>query len=491
MKGNERLINMDFTNLEPKGVFRYFYDISQIPRGSGNEKGISDYLLEFGKSLGLETIQDDVLNIIIKKPATKGYENSPTIIIQGHMDMVCEKNKDTVHDFLKDPIDLCIEEDFIKAKDTTLGADNGIAVAMAMALLASKDLEHPPIEVLFTTNEETSMDGAFGLDPKNLEGKMLINIDSEEEGSLLVSCAGGVNSTVALPIQKTSSSKNDFYSIFITGLIGGHSGMDINKGRGNANKLLGRLLYGLEKEVDFELASVNGGSKNNAITRESEALIGITEEDFSKLKRAITGFESIIKEELRVADPDIIIKLDHAIKPNEVLAQDSKEKAIKLLYLFPHGVNSMSAEIKDLVVSSNNLGVLTTNIDDITFEGAVRSSIPSLKKDITSKIEALSNLVGAVSKNENDYPAWSYNSNSRLREKMKDVYEKIYGSKPDIVAIHAGVECGLFGDKIEGLDMISLGPDIIGAHTPTEKLSISSTKRVWEYLLEVLISFKN
>jgi len=482
---------MDFTGLKPKEVFKYFYDISQIPRGSGNEKGISDYLLSFGKSLKLETIQDDVLNIIIKKPATKGYENSPTIIIQGHMDMVCEKNKETVHDFLKDPIDLYIEDDFIKARGTTLGADNGIAVAMAMALLASEELEHPPIEALFTTNEETGMDGAFGVDPKNLEGKLLINIDSEEEGSLLVSCAGGVNNMVTLPIKKIIPSKNDFYSIFITGLLGGHSGLDINKGRGNANKLLGRLLYGLKKEVDFELASVNGGSKNNAIPRESEALIGIVKEDFLKLKGVISGFESVFKEELRTADPDIIIRLDHCIMPNEVLSQDSKERAISLLYLFPYGVNSMSAEIKDLVISSNNLGILTTNVDDITFEGTIRSSVSSLKKEIILKIEALSNLVGAASKNENDYPSWSYNPDSRLREKMKDVYEKMYGNNPDIIAIHAGVECGLFGDKIEGLDMISLGPNIIGAHTPTENLSISSTKRVWEYLLEVLKSFKD
>ncbi len=481
---------MDFSRLEPKEVFKYFYDISQIPRGSGNEKAISDYLSNFGKSLGLETIQDNVLNIIIKKPATKGYEKSPTIILQGHMDMVCEKNKDTVHDFLKDPIDLYVEDDFLKARGTTLGADNGIAVAMAMAILASDEIDHPAIEALFTTEEETGMTGAFGLNPEDIKGKLLINIDSEEEGALLVSCAGGVTNTVTLPIQKTSTTKNDFYSIFITGLSGGHSGMDINKGRGNANKLLGRLLNALSKEIDFELFSVNGGSKANAIPREAEAIIGIDKNDISNLQENIKNWEIIFKNELKASDPGIIIKLDNAIAQSEVLTKDSKEKTINLLYLFPYGVNSVSAEIKDLVVSSNNLGVLTTDKDSITILGAVRSSVSTLKNEITSKIEALSNLLGATSKNESDYPAWSYNSDSKLREKMIEVYKNLYDKKPNIVAIHAGVECGLFGDKIEGLDMISLGPNVIGAHTPTEKLSISSTKRVWEYLLEVLKSFK-
>ncbi|MCL2322567.1 MAG: aminoacyl-histidine dipeptidase [Oscillospiraceae bacterium] len=481
---------MDFNSLDPKEVFYYFHEISQIPRGSGNEKGVSDYLKKFGESLGLKTIQDDVLNVIIKKPGTKGYENSDTVILQGHMDMVCEKNKDTVHDFLKDPIDLYVDGDYIKARGTTLGADNGIAVAMIMEILASKKIEHPPIEALFTTNEEVGMTGAFGLDPENIEGRYLINVDSEEEGSLLVSCAGGVTNTVMLPIQKTSKAKKDFYSIFITGLFGGHSGIDINKERGNANKLLGRLLNSLRKELDFELVSINGGSKNNAITRESEAIIGIEEKDSLKLQESVKAIESIFKNELRASDPGIMIKLDNAIAPTEVLSEDSKEKAIDLLYLLPHGVNSISVEIKDLVVSSNNLGVVITHEDAITFEGAVRSSVSSLKDEITDRIEALSNLVGAACKNENSYPAWSYNSDSKLREKMVQVFKKMYGKEPNIAALHAGLECGLFGDKIKGLDMISLGPNLKDVHTPNEKLSISSTKRVWEYLIEVLKSFK-
>ncbi len=481
---------MDIKQLEPKEVLSYFYDISQIPRGSGNEKAISDYLYNFGKGLGFETIQDDVLNIIIKKPGTKGYENSPCVIIQGHMDMVCEKNKDTVHDFLKDPIDLYVDGDFLRARGTTLGADNGIAVAMAMAILASKDLEHPPIEVLMTPEEETGMTGAFNLDPKNIDGKLLINIDSEEEGALLVSCAGGAMNKVTLPIYRISPRKDDFYSIFITGLKGGHSGMDINKERGNANKLIGRLLNSLRKEVDFDLYSINGGSKNNAITRESEAILGVSKDDKDKLKEIVAKWELIFKNELRASDPDIVIRFQSAIAPLDVLSLDSKNKAIDLLYLFPYGVNSTSVEIKDLVVSSSNLGVLMTNKDNITIQGAIRSSVSTLKYEIISKIEALANLVGAVSENMSDYPAWSYNADSKLREKMVLVYENMYGKKPHIVAIHAGVECGLFGDKIEGLDMISLGPNVTGAHTPTEALSISSTKRVWEYLIEVLKALK-
>lgn len=480
---------MEFNKIEPKEVFKYFYDISQIPRGSGNEKAISDYLYNFGKSLNLETIQDDVLNVIIKKPATKGYENAPTIIIQGHMDMVCEKNKDTVHDFLKDPIDLYVEGDFVRARGTTLGADNGIAVAMGMALVASKTIEHPAIEILITTEEETGMTGAVGFDPKNLDGKLLINIDSEEEGSLLVSCAGGVTNKVTLPIEKAPVLKKDFYSIFITGLDGGHSGVDINKEKGSANKLLGRLLYAINKEVNFELVSMNGGSKNNAITREAEAIVGVENDDFLKLKKIVGDFENIYKRELSASDPGIIIRLEPAIRPSEVLTEDSKQRAINLLYLFPHGVNSASVEIKDLVVSSNNLGVLTTNENNITFEGAVRSSVPTLKDEITSRIGAIANLLGASSENKNGYPAWTYNPNSKLREKMVEVYKKMYGSEPNVVAMHGGVECGLFGDKIEGLDMVSMGPNCYGAHTPTERISISSTKRVWEYLLEILKSF--
>ncbi|EYE88914.1 aminoacyl-histidine dipeptidase [Fervidicella metallireducens AeB] len=479
-------------NFEPNDVFKYFEEISQIPRGSGNEKAISDYMVRFAKEHNLEVIQDKAYNIIIKKPGTKGYENAPTVIIQGHMDMVCEKNKGTEHDFEKDPIKLRIVDDMIYATGTTLGADNGIAMAYAMAILASKDIPHPPIEVLMTTEEETGMGGAMALDASHIKGRMLINIDSEEEGKLLVSCSGGVRTTQKLPITWEDVNPNRVaYTISIRGLKGGHSGMEIDKGRGNSNKIMGRILNDISSEFDFDIKEINGGSKMNAIPREADAVILLNPEDLSKLEARIEEWNAALKNELRTADPSVavhITKFDGEIK--KVFSKETKEKAIASLVLIPNGIQTMSMDIEGLVESSTNLGVVETQDNMIIFQSAVRSSVKTLKYNILNQAKMVAKVLGAELEADSDYPEWQYNPDSKLRTIFENVYKEKYGKNPEIVAIHAGVECGLFSEKMEGLDMISFGPDMADVHTPDEHISISSIKRTYEYLLDVLKAIK-
>lgn len=478
-------------NLEPKKVFEYFEAISNIPRGSGNEKGISDYLLDFGKSLGLESIQDKALNVIIKKPGTKGYENAPTVIIQGHMDMVCEKNNGVEHDFEKDPLKLRIVDDYIYATDTTLGADNGIAVAYAMAILASNDIPHPPIEVLITTDEETGMSGAMAINKEHIEGKILINLDNEEEGYLLVSCAGGVRSSATINIEKQDISDKKLIKINISGLKGGHSGMDIIKERGNSNKILGRVLKGLSKEVKFNIVNLNGGSKNNAIPREAEAVITINSSDENIVIDVIKNCNDIIGNELRTQDSGLKIEAS-SIDDKEVkeFTDESTKKVVDLLYLYPNGINSKSVEIDGLVESSTNLGVLTTSDTAVEFDSAIRSSVPSLKEEIVLRSKTIVELFGGEFTTTADYPGWEYNPDSKIREICQKVHKDLYGNEAKIVAIHAGVECGLFNEKLGDLDMISFGPNLYDVHTPDEHMSISSVRNCYEYLKAILKEIK-
>ena len=478
-------------SLEPKKVFEYFEAISNIPRGSGNEKGISDYLLNFGKSLGLESIQDKALNVIIKKPGTKGYENAPTVIIQGHMDMVCEKNNGVEHDFEKDPLKLRIVDDYIYATDTTLGADNGIAVAYAMAILASNDIPHPPIEVLITTDEETGMSGAMAINKEHIDGKILINLDNEEEGYLLVSCAGGIRSTATLNIEKQDIKDKKLIKINISGLKGGHSGMDIIKERGNSNKILGRVLKGLSKEVEFNIVKLNGGSKNNAIPREAEAVITINSSDEKTVIDVIRNWNDIIGNELRTQDSGLKIEaLSIDDKEEKEFTDESTKKVIDLLYLYPNGINSKSVEIDGLVESSTNLGVLTTSDTAVEFDSAIRSSVPSLKEEIVLRSKTIVELFGGEFTTTADYPGWEYNPDSKIREICQKVHKDLYGNEAKIVAIHAGVECGLFNEKLGDLDMISFGPNLYDVHTPDEHMSISSVRNCYEYLKAILKEIK-
>ncbi|MGL4911963.1 MAG: aminoacyl-histidine dipeptidase [Romboutsia sp.] len=475
-----------FKDLKPELTLQYFEEISQIPRGSGNEKAISDYLKSFGEKLGLETIQDDALNIIIRKPATKGYENCPGVILQGHMDMVCEKNKDTNHNFVTDPIKLRVDGDMIYATGTTLGADNGIAVAMSMAVLASNDLEHPAVEVLVTTDEEAGMSGAMALDASPLKGEYIINLDSEEEGFLLVSCAGGVTAWSKLKAEFTNADTNkQALLVEITGLLGGHSGMDIIKQRANSNRLMGRLLNLLC--VDYDLAKVEGGSKNNAIPREAEAVIVVDKNDVEKAKQCIEEIVSTFKNEFSTSDPDLAVKCSETTT-DKVLTCESKSNYLKEINLMPNGIQTMSMDIKGLVESSTNVGVVRTTNDEITFECAVRSSVKTLKEDTTNKMNLLATSLGGKFELQSDYPAWEYVKNSKLEAICVDTYEKLTGKKPTIMAIHAGLECGLLLDKMPHAQAISLGPNMFEVHTPNEHLSISSTENTWNYLVAILKS---
>ena len=479
--------------LEPQAVFKYFEQISQIPRESGDEKAISDYMVAFAKDLGLEVIQDDVYNIIIKKQATKGYENAPTIILQGHLDMVCEKAASSDHDFKQDPLDLYIDGDLIRARGTTLGADNGAAIAYQMAVLASSDLEHPPLEILMTIDEERGMTGVANMQPQHLEGKILINLDTEEEGEFYVSCAGGIRTQLKLSYAaKAPSPDQVFYQLSVSGLQGGHSGAEIHLERANATVLMGRLLSAIQDELAFELVGIEGGSKDNVIPRETQALIGISQKDRAALEEIIQAWNKIFANEFRVQDPDVQILMEAAdsqgvefVLPNEI-----KEKAISILMLHPNGIEAMSMDMDDLVETSLNIGIVKTTSTSMVISSALRSSVPSKKELLVAKVEALGKLVGAEFSKVSDYPAWVYEPNSPIRELAAKVYEQMYGAPPVIKAIHAGLECGFISEKLPGVDMISFGPNIRGAHTPDENLNISSTKNIWDFLAELLKNIK-
>lgn len=476
--------------VKPERVFYYFEEISKIPRCSYYEEKISNYLKNFGEENGFETIQDKALNIIIKKPGTVGYENSPSVVLQGHMDMVCEKEDGSDHDFSKDPLNLKVEGDFLKADKTTLGADNGIAVAMGLAVLESKDISHPPLELLITTNEESGMDGAFELDPKNVEGRILINIDSEKEGTALVSCAGGERNCVTLPIiWKENSKGNIGYLIKLSGLQGGHSGIEIDKERGNSNKILGRLLEATNDKC--KLCYIEGGSKTNAIPSYGKMLVTFNESCEEEFLSVLRKVEKQVQEELKTSDPEfkiIVEKTDDKIE--KVFSDESLDNLIEILKLIPTGVQTMSKDIEGLVESSNNLGIVRTLDEELTIESAIRSSETELIKKILKEITDGAEKVGAKWENYSSYPAWEYKENSKVREVFKTVYKEQYGKELNITAIHAGLECGLFKKKFGEIDMISFGPNMEGVHSPEEKLSISSTERTYNLLLNVLKAMK-
>ncbi len=479
-------------DLKSVDVFNFFKEMNKIPRGSGNEKAVSDWLVKFAKDRNLEVIQDEALNVIIKKPASKGYESAPTVILQGHMDMVCEKNQGTNHDFEKDPIEFIIDGDFVRANGTTLGADNGIAVAFALSILDRDDVKHPALEVLITTEEETGMGGALALNPEHLKGRILINIDSEEEGVLLVSCAGGVRARISVPVELEEVNGNcKALAVKIRGLKGGHSGMEINKERGNSNKMMGRFLMDLNSVVDFKLASLNGGAKMNAIPREADAVILVKAEEIAKVEAKIAEWNMIFKNELQGIDDELNLTVESTEAVAKVFTEDTKLNVLRAVFMIPNGVQTMSMAVSGLVQSSTNLGVITTNADSVEMDNAVRSSVASLKKSIKDQMIVLAEMLGASIELESDYPEWAYKADSKIRDIFMDVYEKTFGKKAEISAIHAGLECGLIGDKFNGeLDQISFGPNMFDVHTPEEKVSISSVERMYEYLLNVLAEVK-
>ena len=478
-------------NCEPKRVFHYFEEICKIPHGSGNTKQISDYLVQFAKDHDLKYIQDEMNNVVIYKPGTAGYENAPTVIVQGHMDMVCEKRPDVDHDFTKDGLNLSVEGDYVSANGTTLGGDDGIAVAYGLALLESDTIAHPPLEVFITVDEEIGLLGAVGFDCSVLKGRRFINLDSEAEGSLWISCAGGLSGISHIPVTRLEA-KGEKLTVKISGLMGGHSGAEIDKNRANANSLLGKFLHGLDAKAGYELISVQGGQKDNAITRESIAELLTVKENVETVKEYAASMQAAWREEYAGTDEGITVTVtEEGEQDVKVLHPTSKEKVVFFLVNVPYGVQKMSGTIKGLVETSTNIGILKTSENEVLGSSSIRSSVETARDALSDKIEYLTEFLGGEYERQGVYPAWEYRKDSPLRGKMVEVYEEMYGQKPNVVAIHAGLECGLFYKKMEGLDCVSLGPDMKDIHTSEEVLSVSSTERVWKYLVKVLGALKD
>lgn len=460
-------------NLEPKKVFEYFEDLCCIPHGSGNTKQISDYCVGFARKHSFMFTQDSLNNVIIRKNASAGYENSPTVILQGHLDMVCEKDSSSEIDFLKDGLSLRLDGDFVSASGTTLGGDDGIAVAMALSVLDDETLSHPPLEVLLTTDEETGMYGADGLDASLLKGKLLLNIDSEDEGILTAGCAGGARAEIkkALTFEKSEKTKK----IVISGLEGGHSGVEIDKNRHNANKLMLELLRCVP---NVKLADISGGAKDNVIPNRCECSV-CTDCDLTEI------IDAFIKDKYNSADPNLQITVtDGDILP--VISEEESRKIIDLICTLPNGVQKMSGQIEGLVQTSLNLGVLKIEKDCLVCTYSVRSSVNSEKYELLNQLQNIADGFGAQFSDHGHYPAWEYRENSHLRDVMVKTFEELYGRKPTVDVIHAGLECGLFCDKIDGLDAVSFGPDLFDIHTVNERLSVSSVQRTYKYLCEIL-----
>ena len=476
--------------LRPERVFYYFEELCRIPHGSGNTKEVSDYLVQFARDHELSWYQDASNNVIIRRPASKGCELAPTVILQGHCDMVCEKKPGSSHDFTKDGLELHIDGDEIYARDTTLGGDDGIAVAYALAILDDDTLKHPALEVVITTDEEVGLLGAKALDCSQLKGKYLINMDSEEEGYLWVSCAGGLSAITTIPVryQEVSGEK---YELVISGLNGGHSGAEIDKNRANSNKLIGQALFTLEQDIPFCLTALEGGTKDNAIPRLSKAVFVADKEAEEAIFAAAEKLQNDWRTEYTGTDEGITVTVKKIGETTEkALEQVSQEKIIFFLVQVPYGIQKMSGSIEGLVETSINPGILMLNEEECKIVSSVRSSIDSAKDALTAKVCYLSEFLGGDCVTEGDYPAWEYRKESKLRDIMVDSYKELFGDGPEVKAIHAGLECGLFYEKIEGLDAVSFGPTMKDIHTTEEVLSISSTARMWDYLVKVLENIK-
>lgn len=468
-------------------IFQYFEEISAIPRGSGNNKRISDYLVNFAATRQLAYEQDEHLNVIIVKEATPGYEELPGIILQGHMDMVCEKVSEECHDFLNDGIQLEHDEEYLFAKDTTLGGDDGIAVAYALAILDDDTLTHPRLEVIFTTDEEIGLLGATALDASRLQGKYMVNIDSEEEDSLLVSCAGGLTGIMEIPLEFERKEGRKL-TVSIKGLTGGHSGMEIHKNRVNGHLLMGRLLYELGKH-DFQIISVKGGTKDNAIPREAIAELAVSEDQVTPLINEIKFLAEKYKKEYRANEPELtVLTALGDVNSYTVMTKEVSDKLVYLLMLSPNGIQSMSANIPGLVESSLNMGILYTD-EDICASFGVRSSISSSKNHMSDQLELLCTSLGGTYHIEGEYPGWEFKKESKLRELYSQVFKNYHGYEVRVEAIHAGLECGILAEKLGDIDIISIGPDMQYVHTVEERLSISSAVRVYDMLLELIRQF--
>lgn len=471
------------SGLTPKNVFSYFEKICSIPHGSYHTKAISDYLVSFAHERGLAYRQDETNNVIIWKAATPGYENAPTVMIQGHMDMVCEKDSDCAKNMDTEGLDLFVDGDLIGAKGTTLGGDDGIALAMGLAILDSENIPHGPLECVFTVDEEVGMTGAHALNVSDLCAKYLINIDSEKEKVLTVSCAGSCRTACVIPVEREAFNGNN-YAITVAGLTGGHSGMEIQKGLASSNVVIGRVLYEMSKTTELRIISINGGTKDNAIPRETTAIVSA--KDGVALISVAERLTEELKAEYRATDRGISVAFSETSSDILPMNKACTDKVITLLHCSPNGVQEMSAEVSGLVQTSLNMGRLSSNQNTVTAYYMVRSSINSQKEAVTSRLESLTSVLGGSTRTLTSYSAWEYRPNSYLRNVMEQVYLEQYGEEPRIEAIHGGLECGILSGKMPELDCISICPDITDMHTPRERLHIASTQRTWTLLLETL-----
>lgn len=480
-------MNQALSQLEPKALWRYFSELNAVPRPSKKEERVIQFMIHFAQSLGLEHIKDEVGNVIIKKPATAGMESRETIVMQSHLDMVHQKNADTQFDFEMQGIDMYVDGDWVKAKGTTLGADNGIGVATIMAILASSDICHPAIEALFTIDEETGMTGALGLKGGLLSGKILLNLDTEDDHELTIGCAGGIDvsgamSYPSLPVAAQSVG----LQIKISGLTGGHSGMDIILGRANANKLMNRLLFALTEEHHVQISSIDGGGLRNAIPRESISLIACHSDQVDAIQNTVQSLFGIFKAEYRTTDPNLIINLDQIEAPKLVLEKAFQALLLHVIQVLPNGIFRMTPGIEGLVQTSNNVARVLVNSGQISIQCLTRSSIDSEKFELASVIQSAFELLGAQTDLKGSYPGWTPLPDAPIVKLMSQIYSDIFQSSPKVNACHAGLECGILGANYPGMQMISFGPNITGAHSPDESVQISSVQKFWKYLIKTL-----
>lgn len=479
---------MTISDLKPSEIWKYFDEITKIPRPSKKEEKIIQYLLDFAKENNLEAEKDEIGNVVIRKTGTTGKENNKTVILQSHSDMVCEKNSDIDHNFDTDPIQTYIDGEWVKAKGTTLGGDDGIGIASALAVLASDSISHPPLEALFTADEETGMTGAFGLKNDLLKGEILINLDSEDEGELFIGCAGGMDTVAEFTYKKKQVPENSTaYKISITGLNGGHSGDEIDSGLGNSNKILNRIIFDASKKFGVRLADFNGGNLRNAIPREAFGIITLNEKHKEEFEKLVNNLGEKIKNEFATTEKNLNISFEKTDLPEFVISKKVQNKLMHSLYACWHGVYQMSADMPGLVETSTNLAsVKFSEENKITVETSQRSSVESAKYEMAQTVASVFKLAGAKVKQGDGYPGWKPNTNSEIMKITETSYKKLFNQKPEVKAIHAGLECGLFLEKYPNLDMISFGPTIKGAHSPDERMNIHTVQKFWDLLIDVL-----
>ena len=478
---------MSVRNLEPTQLWNHFADLNAVPRPSKKEERVIEFMLDFGKSLGLETKTDAIQNVIIKKPASPGMENRKTVILQSHLDMVHQKNSDTNFDFDTQGIEMLVDGDWVKANGTTLGADNGIGVATIMAVLASSNIEHPAIEAMFTIDEETGMTGAMQLDGSNFDGEILLNLDTEDDDELSIGCAGGIDTNTKYNYAEVDVYQNsEIIEISVRGLLGGHSGMDIDKGRGNANKLMNRIIYHINSSVSLQLISLDGGSLRNAIPRESTAIIAVQSTDFAQFSSLFEEIAGIIKAEFATIENQLQITNKKTQNNSKAVSNEDFIKIINTIYSVQNGVFRMSPDIVGLVETSSSLARVIVKNGEFITQSLQRSSVESSKTDVANTIRSTFEGMGCEVVQGGDYPGWQPNANSPILKLMHELYLERFNEDPQIKACHAGLECGILGKHLPGVDMISFGPNIRAAHSPDEKVQISSVQKFWGYFLEVL-----